>query len=288
MSDTPRPLGFAVILGGAAVITLAAAAPVLGASLWWLVLLPARIMGWLLPGATPFENFKTATSALSVLGLAAGALALTPLLYAALAGGAALGLAPLRPLVTAAAPWLRRAADMLDHVCNGFGAVARWATLGLVAVVVVVVAQRYLFGVGITKLQETILYLHATTIMLGAAWTLGDDGHVRVDVFYGGLSERGKALVNLIGSYVLLAPACLILIIASGDYVDRSWRVQEVSQEPDGVPLVFLLKTLIPVFGVLMLAQASAIAARAALTLAGRDPGRFRGGPPHPVHQERV
>jgi len=94
---------------------------------------------------------------------------------------------------------------------------------------------------------------------------------------------RGKAIVNFIGVYLLLAPMCLVILSVSASYVDISWRVGESSTETDGLPLVYLLKTVIPAFAVLMLAQGASLAARAALVIVGVDSGEEP--PEHPPHE---
>ncbi len=275
---------FAMGLGVAAMATAAAAAPGLRPVVLWGLTLPARLIGLVLPGEDLYAKAQSAATALGWLGWAATPFALAPLVYLLAAGGARLISSKARTQVTRAAAALRRAADLADGVCDAAGALARWATLGLVAVVLVVVVQRYVFGLAFTKLQESILYLHAGVILLGGPWTLGDDGHVRVDVVYGRLSATAKAAVDLVGAYLLLAPTAVTVLLVSRAYLDRSWRVGEGSPESDGLALVFLLKTLIPIFAVLLLIQAAALAARAALRLTGQTPG----GRAAPAHGEGV
>lgn len=172
---------------------------------------------------------------------------------------------------------LMASARLVDWVMARLAGAVAWATLALVAVVMIIVVQRYVFGVAFTKLQELVTYLHAGVFMLCAAATLRADGHVRVDIFYGSLGERGRAIVDLAGAYLFLTPMCLVLLHASGGDVDLAWRIQEGSRQPDGVRLVYLLKTLVPVFAAMMLAQAVAIAAHAALVLAGAEHSQARG-----------
>jgi len=177
---------------------------------------------------------------------------------------------------------VRGGADRIDGATHLLGESVRWAALALVIVVATVVTQRYIFGVTFTKLSELVVYLHAAMFMLMAAATLKADGHVRVDVLYGRMSPRGKAIVNFIGVYLLLAPMCLVILSVSASYVDISWRVSESSTETDGLPLVFLLKTIIPTFAVLMLAQGASLAARSALVIVGVDSGEEPSE--HPLH----
>jgi TRAP-type mannitol/chloroaromatic compound transport system permease small subunit len=104
--------------------------------------------------------------------------------------------------------------------------------------------------------------------MLAAAWTLQVGGHVRVDIFYADALARTKALIDLVGALVLLLPFMIVLIWLSVPYAARSWSILERSQEASGLPLVFLLKTLIPLFALLMALQGIAQAIRAVAVLA--------------------
>jgi len=111
------------------------------------------------------------------------------------------------------------------------------------------------FGHGSIWLSESIVYGHAAMFMLASGWTLAAGGHVRVDVFYADASPRTKALVDLCGSLLLLLPFMAVLAWFAWPYVARSWAILEMSRETSGIPAVFLLKTLIPVFAVLLALQ---------------------------------
>lgn len=138
-----------------------------------------------------------------------------------------------------------------------------WLTLLMGAITFAVVLFRYGFNLGAIAAQESVIYLHATAFMLGIPYTLKQDEHVRVDVFYSRLSTVGRARVNLLGHCLLLGPTALALLWLSLPYVAASWRVFEGSSEVGGIPAVFLLKTLIPVMCVLLLLQGLAESLRA-------------------------
>jgi TRAP-type mannitol/chloroaromatic compound transport system permease small subunit len=159
-------------------------------------------------------------------------------------------------------------ADRIDRLVSGIGRVAAWLILVVVLLQFALVVARYLFGLGSIWLSETVIYAHAAVFMLTAAWTLRAEGHVRVDIFYAEASKRTKALVDVAGAIVLLLPFMLVLLWLSVSYAARSWAILEHSQEASGLPLVFVLKTLIPVFAVLMALQGVAQAIRAATVLA--------------------
>ena len=159
-------------------------------------------------------------------------------------------------------------AERIDRFVSGIGRAAAWLILVVVLLQFTLVLARYLFGLGSIWLSETVIYTHAAVFMLAAAWTLRAEGHVRVDIFYAEASARARALIDLAGALVLLLPFMLVLLWLSVPYAARSWAIFEHSQEASGLPLVFVLKTLIPVFAALMALQGVAQAIRAAATLA--------------------
>lgn len=121
-----------------------------------------------------------------------------------------------------------------------------------------VVFMRYGLNSGAQALQEFVVYLHATVFMLGFAYTLKTGGHVRVDIIYHKLSNKRQALINFLGTLVLLLPMCVFILYSSYDYVLFSWRLQEGSPEPGGLDYVYIMKTLIPLSALLLFIQAIA------------------------------
>ena len=165
--------------------------------------------------------------------------------------------------------WLAEIADRIDRLTAAIGRTVMWSGLAMVVLQVMVVLMRYVLGVGSIWLSEAIVYAHATLFMGASAWTLQQGGHVRVDIFYADAAPRSRAVVDLLGAVVLLLPFCCVLAWFALPYVGRSWAILEHSREASGLPLVFLLKTLIPVFAVLLGLQGIAQAIRAALVLTG-------------------
>ncbi|HEY2134477.1 MAG TPA: TRAP transporter small permease subunit [Xanthobacteraceae bacterium] len=163
-------------------------------------------------------------------------------------------------------------ADRIDRLNAAVGRAVMWCCLAMVLVQVVVVLMRYVLGLGSIWLSESIVYAHATLFMGAAAWTLQRGGHVRVDIFYSAASSRTRAVVDLVGAIVLLLPFCAVLAWFSLPYVGRSWAILERSREASGLPFVFLLKSLIPAFALLLGLQGAAQVIRAGLVLAGGAP----------------
>jgi TRAP-type mannitol/chloroaromatic compound transport system permease small subunit len=159
-------------------------------------------------------------------------------------------------------------AAAIDRTIAAIGRAATWCCLYIVLAEFAVVVLRYAFGLGSIRLQESVLYGHAALFMLAAAWTLQVDGHVRVDIFYGQASPRTRAIIDLIGAIVFLFPVAIAIATLSVPYVERSWAIFEGSRETSGLPFVYLLKTLIPLFALLVGLQGIAQAIRAALVLA--------------------
>ena len=154
-------------------------------------------------------------------------------------------------------------AGTIDRLNSAIGRAAAWLCIAVVAIQFAVVVLRYLFGIGSIWLQESIVYSHGAMFLLVAAWTLKNEGHVRVDIFYAQASPRRKAMVDLCGALLLLIPFAAAILYFSLPYVVRSWANFEGSREASGLPLVFALKTLIPIFAVMLILQGAAQALRA-------------------------
>ena len=150
-----------------------------------------------------------------------------------------------------------------------------WLLILLVLMQGLVVLLRYGFSWGSIALQESVTYLHAICFMLGAAFTLQVDRHVRVDVLYRSMSLKQQALVNAVGSVLFLIPVCMFMLWTSYDYVVQAWAIKERSADSGGLSAVYLLKTLIPLLAVSLFAQALAELGRSILTLTGRDIGAY-------------
>lgn len=136
---------------------------------------------------------------------------------------------------------------------------------------VLVVILRYGFDIGSIALQEAIIYCHAFAFLVGAAYTLQQDEHVRVDIFYRRFSSIQKAWVNAIGTLIFLLPVCIFLLILSWNMFANAWNIREGSPDPGGLPFVYLLKGLIPLSMLLLIVQALISFARAAAELISKE-----------------
>ena len=136
------------------------------------------------------------------------------------------------------------------------GKTVAWLTIAMVLLTFTIVVLRYGFNLGWIWLQESLTYIHVLVFTVVAAWTLQQDGHVRVDIFYARMAPAKRALVDLLGSVLFLVPFCIFILVISWPYVANSWKLLESSREAGGLPLVFLLKSLIMVMPLLLLCQA--------------------------------
>ena len=174
-----------------------------------------------------------------------------------------------------------------DHIGRGVA----WLMLGMVLMTFFVVVLRYAILANMdpwleaewfanslggpliwlrenyVKLQESYVWMHGITFMVGAGYTLLHDGHVRVDIFYRGASPKFQAKVNLIGCLVLLLPVLCVIGYYAYPYVADSWAKQEASREAGGLPGLFLLKSMLLVFVALTTLQAISMMARSILVL---------------------
>jgi len=164
----------------------------------------------------------------------------------------------------------------IDRLNERVGRAATWCTLLMVLMTVVDVTLRYLFRAGSVAVQELEWHMFGFVFLLGAAYTLQRDEHVRVDIFYRRLSARRKAIVDLLGTLIFLLPVAIFLVISSWDYVQTSWVIREASREAGGLPYPFvpILKSLIPATAGMLILQGIANLMGAILTLTGRMPPR--------------
>lgn len=169
--------------------------------------------------------------------------------------------------------WARR----IDHFSEWSGRVLYWFTLGMIGIGAFNAVARYLdryTGLGLSSNLwiELQWYLFSLVFLLGAAYTLKDDAHVRVDVLYTQLSRKGKAWVNLFGTVLFLMPFCAVILWMSIPFVSNSWAILETSPDPGGLPR-YPIKTVIPLALVLLMVQGVSILIREVAVLRGVDLG---------------
>ena len=192
--------------------------------------------------------------------------------------------------------WLRLA-DAVDRLNERLGRGLYWLTLVMVVVGSYNALMRYLarfvqidpaeagfFGRVLREVGEVALklgsnlfielqwYLFSLVFLLGAAYTLKHNAHVRVDVLYARLSERGQAWIDLLGTVLFLLPFCVLMLWASWPVVEDSWARLEGSPDPGGLPRYPLL-TALPIAFILLMLQGGALLVRQVALLRGHAPG---------------
>lgn len=158
-----------------------------------------------------------------------------------------------------ALPLLIQVARRIDRFINAIGKFAYWIVLVMIGVGVWNVLGRYIgnaIGQNLSSngLIETQWYLFDIVFLLGAAYTLQKNEHVRVDVFYAQFSRRKKAIADLLGTLFFLLPFSVLVIYFSWSSVLRSWRVRETSPDPGGL-IRYPIKTMILVSFALLILQ---------------------------------
>ena len=166
-------------------------------------------------------------------------------------------------------PIPQRLLSWIDILITVSGRSIAWLVLLMVLISFSVAILRYLFDIGWIALQESVTYLHALVFMLGIPYTLQRNRHVRVDIFHRRFTARTRAWVDLLGTLFLLLPVFVTLFLLSLNYVAASWSVLEASPEAGGLPLVFVLKSLLLLMPLLMILQGLAWLLRNLLVLTG-------------------
>jgi len=159
--------------------------------------------------------------------------------------------------------------SLIDQIADFTGKATSWLTLMMVIMTGVVVVMRYAFDAGLIWMQESVTWMHAAVFMLGAAYTLQHEQHVRVDIFYRDMSERQRAIVDLIGVVVFLLPMCGFLAWSSYDFAAAAWSVHEITREPGGLPYpaIPLLKSIVVVMPALLALQGLSLLLRSLAVL---------------------
>jgi TRAP-type mannitol/chloroaromatic compound transport system permease small subunit len=159
----------------------------------------------------------------------------------------------------------------IEKLVRGVGRLSLYLVLAMAAAQFAIVVLRYVFGLNFIAMQESVTYLHGAVFLLAGGYALLTDDHVRVDILYRDAPPRAKAAVDFAGAYFFLFPFCFVALWAAGPYVANSWAVREGSVEQSGLPAVYLLKSLISAYLVLLALAGFVSATRAAQRLRRQD-----------------
>jgi TRAP-type mannitol/chloroaromatic compound transport system permease small subunit len=161
---------------------------------------------------------------------------------------------------------------IVDSLSDKIGHLVGWLTTLMVLVVFYDTVMRYVFNQGNVALQELEWHLFSMVFLLGAAYTLKDDGHVRVDILYVNLSKKTKAWIDFLGVLVLLIPFSVMVILSTKGFILNSWAVREVSPDPGGLPAYYIIKSMIPLGFSLLIVQGLSEAAKNFMIIRGYNP----------------
>ena len=159
--------------------------------------------------------------------------------------------------------------NLLDRISDISGRITAWLTLAMVLLTTVIVVLRYVFDTGFIWMQESVTWMHAAVFMVGAAYTLLHEEHVRVDIFYRNMSPGRRALVDALGVVLFLLPLCGYLAWMAWDFAATSWAISESSREPGGLPypMIPLLKSIVVLMPVFVALQGVSLLLRSASRL---------------------
>ncbi|MEO1553530.1 MAG: TRAP transporter small permease subunit [Pseudomonadota bacterium] len=167
------------------------------------------------------------------------------------------------------APGARLISGFLDRCSSVAMGFAISAAFLIILIQLAAVLLRYVFGLSFSWLNDSVIFSFAMIFMLGAAATLRDDGHVRVDIMRSRFGPRTRAGIELFGAMAFVFPIGILVLYAGSGLIGRSWLDLEPFNESDGLPIKYLFKTLVPLFAVLLIGQGLSQALKAALILRG-------------------
>ncbi|MCM2283227.1 MAG: TRAP transporter small permease subunit [Desulfobacula sp.] len=164
---------------------------------------------------------------------------------------------------------LERFVCLVDGLSDRIGRFVGWLTTLMVLVVFYDTVMRYAFNKGSVALQELEWHLFAIVFLIGAAYTLKEEGHVRVDIIFVNLSEKAKAWIDFLGVFIFLIPFCVAVILSTQGFILNSWAVKEISPDPGGLPARYLLKAMIPLGFFLLIVQGLSEAVKKFMVITG-------------------
>lgn len=141
----------------------------------------------------------------------------------------------------------------MEKIINFIGKFISLMIPTIALLMIVIIVARYFLGIGLTGIQELVMYMHALIFLGCAGYVQYKDEHVRVDIFYREASNSYKAKINFFLSLLFLLPLCFIVSYFSIELINMSWKIKEVSTEAGGLGFVYIQKTLIVLFPITLL-----------------------------------
>ncbi len=155
-------------------------------------------------------------------------------------------------------------ANKLNDFC---GRTVSWLIVAMILVTIILISAQFLFNSNSRIVEESLIYMFGMVFMVGVAYTLRHNNHVRVDIFYSKKSTRSRAWVDLAGTLLFLVPFCIVVFWLSLGPVIKSWSILEGAKDSGGIPAIFILKSFLLVMPILILIQGIANALSCIQTL---------------------
>jgi len=150
----------------------------------------------------------------------------------------------------------------LDNIIAIIGKSVSWLNVALIILICFDVLFRYFFAFTKNWIIELEWHFFALVFILGSAYALQEDKHVRVDVFYQRFSEKTQTIINLTGTIVFLLPWCYLVMTTAYKFANNSWYIKEGSPQPGGLPARYIIKGMIVVGFFLLALQAISLIAK--------------------------
>ena len=144
----------------------------------------------------------------------------------------------------------------IDAFNEKIGILSSYLIIPIIFITFFIAFMRYVLDFGNIALQEIVIYLHAMVFMIGASYTLKNNVHVRIDIFYNKFSSKKKKSIDFYGTLFLLIPTCILVFFSSFNYVLTSILLLESSKEAGGLPILYILKLYILLFAVTLFLKA--------------------------------
>lgn len=148
--------------------------------------------------------------------------------------------------------------DYLNALVSRIAEAAAWLNVVLIAIILIQVVMRYGFHHGLVPLEELMWHFYAVAFMFGMAYAITNDTHIRVDLLHMKLPRPARHIIEILGILLLLMPFLWIIFHHSLEWVADSYRLDEASTSPQGLPHRWVIKSVIPLSCVLMFLAALA------------------------------
>ena len=150
---------------------------------------------------------------------------------------------------------MKRFLLLIDTINTWIGKAFSWLIVSLTFTVAYSVIARYVFRTPVDWSVDWGYIFYGVFFMMGGAYTLARNGHVRGDMIYHSLSVKKQATLDLILYLLFFLPGVLALVWSGFGYAADSWSIMEKSSATTASTPIYLFKSFIPLAGILLLLQ---------------------------------